>query len=60
MPAACELLDAFSMAGGLVIELRRGESTVAADYSHADALPEDLEQRLALIQEVLEQQLVTI
>ena len=42
------------------IELRRGESVVVADYGSEAALPADFEERLALIHEGLEQQLIQI
>ena len=42
------------------IELRHGESTVAADYSGMAQMPDDYEERLALIQGAIEKQLVKI
>jgi hypothetical protein len=55
-----ELLDEPYAREGFCVELRRGESTVVADLSDADELPADLEQRLALVQQMLEQQLVCL
>ena len=45
---------------GFCIELRRGESMVVADCSDDAELPDNIEERLQLVQEVLEQQLVII
>ena len=55
-----ELLGAPYEAEGFCIELREGESTVVADLSIYEEMPEDYEQRMEMVQEFLELQLVKI
>ena len=50
----------FESGGSWSIELRHGESTVVADCSGEEELPPDYDERLAMLQEVLELQLVVI
>ena len=51
----------FESGGSWSIELRHGESTVVADCSgRGGALPPDYDERMAMLQEVLELQLMVI
>ena len=50
----------FESGGSWSIELRHGESTVVADCSGEEELPPDYDERMAMLQEVLELQLVVI